>query len=228
MDTDTREKRGRRKGLALGTRFPGSRPWPRGLSLKLNRAAAKQPSPNLGEARSLFRCRVPNLFSKFSRDRSKVPAKSKAPKPDTESLRPDDIPPRLDTEPPKQVLTSKEILERIIELVHQALGPDAITLDGQADVQNLVSDIRRDLQKNLTNGSSRKKISKILKRFEYYFRVVDVAIQHQPKVVQIIAEIGNLSNPAIVIQITALVWAGVRTIVQVSTAQVPKFLKYGK
>lgn len=92
-------------------------------------------------------------------------------------------PPKSDAGPPKQVLAPKDIHERIIQLVHQALGPDAIILDGQANVKNIVGDMRQDIQKKSADGSSRKKMTGILKRVEYYFKIVDVGIQHQPQVV---------------------------------------------
>ena len=99
-------------------------------------------------------------------------------------------PPGPDTGPPKQVLTSDDIRERVIQLVHKELGPDAITLDGQANVKNLVGDIQQSVQKRCINGLSRKRMSKILKRIDHYFNIVDVAVQHQPQVATI-TEIGK-------------------------------------
>ena len=98
-------------------------------------------------------------------------------------------PPRPDTGPPK-VLTSEDICERVIQLVHKELGPDAITLDGQANVKKLVGDIHQDVQQRCTNGPSKKRMGKILKRVDHYFKIVDVAIQHQPQEA-IITEIGK-------------------------------------
>ena len=186
MDTDTTEGERKRGQVAP---FPGSQSSPGEPSQQPDCGVAKKPSLASGETWSLFR----HLFSKFSRDRSKVPAESEVPKSDDEPPGPDrPTSPRPDTEAPKQVLISKEIQGKIIELVHQALGPDAIALDGQADVKNLVGDMRKDLEKKCTtNGSLRKKISKILKRVEQYSRAVDVAIQHQPQVAQTMAGIGK-------------------------------------
>ena len=126
---------------------------------------------------------------------SRAPAEPEPPQAPAEPgpRKSDDEPPRPDTESPKQVLASGDIHERAIQLVHQVLGPDAITLDGQASAKSLVGDILQDVQKKCSNRSSGMKMSRILKRIEHYFKIVDVAIQHQPQVVQTMLVNGEYS-----------------------------------
>ena len=187
MDTDTQEKKKRGRGLA--SLLPGSRSsW--GSSPAPSGTAPKQPPLVHGETRGLIRQPASRFSFKLPWGRSKAPAE---PGPSISNNGPpvsDTGPPGPDTGPPKQVLTSDDIRERVIQLVHKELGPDTITLDGQANVKNLVGDIQQSVQKRCINGLSRKRMSKILKRVDHYFSIVDVAVQHQPQVATI-TEIGK-------------------------------------
>ena len=194
MDTGKKDKKRLHHLDRCSALFSGSSP-PRGPAP--GGVAAKHSPLALSERRKSFIHQVFNrISSKFSRDKSKAPAEPECPKSDKS----DTGSPRPDIGPLKQARTSENIHESIIQLVHQVLGPDAITLDGQADIKNIVGDMRQDLQTRCTtNGSSRKKITKILKRVDHYFRIVDVAIQHQPQVVRPWPRLRNPSNPIIVI-----------------------------
>ena len=106
--------------------------------------------------------------------------------------------PTVTTPSPPIILPIERIWRRSISLAQEKLKEMNLplldlsdpTLKSAADIDGTV----RDLKSNVKGGSGR--LRKILKTIESYAKIVDTAIQ---------------SNPAI----TALVWAGVRAILQV-------------
>ena len=97
-----------------------------------------------------------------------------------------------------QVLSPFEIRQRTADLLKKRLTPEEVkkikwgeTTEEQAKA--VIEEVRWSLKKKPDHTG---KIYKTLQYINNYSQIIDVAIQHQP-------------------HITALVWAGVRTVIQV-------------
>ena len=91
----------------------------------------------------------------------------------------------------EKVLASEDIHEKAIQRVRKELGPDAITLDSRANIKKLVGDMQQDIQKNRTNRPEGRRWARFSNVLIIIFKIVDVAIQHQPQVAATITGIGE-------------------------------------
>ena len=98
-----------------------------------------------------------------------------------------------------QTLSPLEIRQRTADLLKERLTPEEIEkIKWDETTEEQAKDVVEEVQKSLEGKPEHTgKMYKTLQYINQYSKIIDVAIQHQPC-------------------ITALVWAGVRTVIQVS------------
>jgi hypothetical protein len=124
-------------------------------------------------------------------------------------------------------LKSEDIWGEALHQARERLKPTDISLDGLQDRKEFIKKVRQDIQER-TDKSSHETIGKILRRADQYFTIVDVAIQHHPDVNQPRPIFRNTVDITLSIQVTALVWAGLRAIVKVYSLWYHFWLKVAK